>query len=62
VKQLRDDFGVTILLIEQNVSASLKIADRGYVMSHGAIIKEGNSKDLLKDPEIKEAFLGNTVV
>jgi branched-chain amino acid transport system ATP-binding protein len=62
VKQLRDDFGVTILLIEQNVSASLKIADRGYVMSHGVIIKEGNSKDLLKDPEIKEAFLGNTVV
>ncbi|MGD6830989.1 ABC transporter ATP-binding protein [Sutcliffiella halmapala] len=62
VKQLRDDFGVTILLIEQNVSASLKVADRGYVMSHGAIIKEGHSKDLLKDPEIKEAFLGTSVV
>lgn len=62
VKQLRDDFEVTVLLIEQNVSASLKIADRGYVMSHGSIIKEGNSKELLTDPEIKEAFLGHTVV
>lgn len=62
VKQLRDDFEVTVLLIEQNVNASLKIADRGYVMSHGSIIKEGNSKELLTDPEIKEAFLGHTVV
>lgn len=61
VKQLRDDFGVTVLLIEQNVSASLKIADRGYVMSHGSIIKQGESINLLNDPEIKEAFLGHTV-
>lgn len=61
VKQLRDEFGVTVLLIEQNVSASLKIADRGYVMSHGSIIKQGESINLLNDPEIKEAFLGHTV-
>lgn len=61
VKKLRDDFGVTVLLIEQNVSASLKIADRGYVMSHGSIIKQGESINLLNDPEIKEAFLGHTV-
>lgn len=62
VKRLRDEFEVTILLIEQNVSASLKIADRGYVMSHGSIIKEGQSSQLLNDPEIKEAFLGHSVV
>lgn len=62
VKRLRDEFGVTVLLIEQNVSASLKIADRGYVMSHGSIVKEGKSQNLLNDPEIKEAFLGHTVV
>ena len=61
VKQLRDEFEVTVLLIEQNVSASLKIADRGYVMSHGSIIKQGDSINLLNDPEIKEAFLGHTV-
>jgi branched-chain amino acid transport system ATP-binding protein len=62
VKRLRDEFGVTVLLIEQNVSASLKIADRGYVMSHGQIVKEGKARNLLNDPEIKEAFLGHTVV
>ncbi|MHC0036984.1 ABC transporter ATP-binding protein [Pseudoneobacillus sp. C159] len=62
VKQLRDEFAVTVLLIEQNVSASLKIADRGYVMSHGSIVKEGEARKLLNDPEIKEAFLGHSVV
>ncbi|OZM58590.1 branched-chain amino acid ABC transporter ATP-binding protein [Lottiidibacillus patelloidae] len=61
VKRLRDEFGVTVLLIEQNVSASLKIADRGYVMSHGSVIKQGSAKDLLNDQEVKEAFLGHTV-
>ncbi|WP_085505397.1 ABC transporter ATP-binding protein [Thalassobacillus devorans] len=61
VKQLRDELGVTILLIEQNVSASLKIADRGYVMSHGSIVKEGRAEDLLHNPEVKEVFLGHTV-
>jgi branched-chain amino acid transport system ATP-binding protein len=61
VKQLRNEYEVTVLLIEQNVSASLKIADRGYVMSHGNIIKQGDAKDLLNDQEVKEAFLGHTV-
>jgi branched-chain amino acid transport system ATP-binding protein len=62
VKSLNKELGVTVLLIEQNVSASLKIADRGYVMSHGSIVKEGTSKELLNDHEVKEAFLGHTVV
>ncbi|MFD1737295.1 ABC transporter ATP-binding protein [Bacillus salitolerans] len=61
VKKLNEDFGVTVLLIEQNVAASLKIADRGYVMSHGSIVKEGTSIDLLNDKEVKEAFLGHTI-
>ncbi|HWO75250.1 MAG TPA: ABC transporter ATP-binding protein [Bacillus sp. (in: firmicutes)] len=61
VKNLRDEFGVTVLLIEQNVNASLKIADRGYVMSHGSIVKEGTSAELLDDVEVREAFLGQTV-
>ena len=39
VRDLRAEFGTTILLIEQNVTASLKIADRGYVISHGEIVK-----------------------
>ncbi|WP_343799028.1 ABC transporter ATP-binding protein [Bacillus carboniphilus] len=61
VRNMRDEFGVTVLLIEQNVNASLKIADRGYVMAHGSIIKEGTSESLLNDTEVREAFLGHTL-
>ncbi|MFS0576865.1 ABC transporter ATP-binding protein [Sporosarcina sp. 179-K 3D1 HS] len=61
VRDLRDEFGTTVLLIEQNVNASLKIADRGYVISHGEIVKSGKSTELLNDPEVKEAYLGHTV-
>ncbi|MBM6618017.1 ABC transporter ATP-binding protein [Bacillus suaedaesalsae] len=61
VKSLRD-LGVTVLLIEQNVMGSLKIADRAYVMTHGTIKKEGLANELLQDKEVKEAFLGSTVV
>jgi branched-chain amino acid transport system ATP-binding protein len=61
VKKLRDQFGTTVLLIEQNVVASLKVADRGYVLSHGEIVKEDSSHALLNDKEVKEAYLGHTV-
>lgn len=61
IKKLRDQLGVTVLLIEQNVIASLKVADRGYVIAHGEIVKEGSSQELLNDKEVKEAYLGHTV-
>ncbi|WP_017727874.1 ABC transporter ATP-binding protein [Halalkalibacterium ligniniphilum] len=61
VSELRKEFGTTVLLIEQNVVSSLKIADRGYVISHGEIVKSGMANVLLKDKEIKEAYLGQTV-
>lgn len=61
VKKLRDTLGTTILLIEQNVVASLKIADRAYVMTHGEITKEGSSEDLIHDDEVREAYLGHHV-
>lgn len=61
VSNLRNQFGTTILLIEQNLHASLRVADRGYVISHGEIIKSGSSSELLNDPEVKEAYLGHTV-
>ena len=61
VRNLRDEFGTTILLIEQNIVATLKIADRGYVISHGEIVKDGSANELLNDPEVKEAYLGHSV-
>lgn len=57
ITKLRD-MGVTILLVEQNAMASLAIADRAYVMETGQIILEGDASDLVKDPEIIDAYLG----
>jgi branched-chain amino acid transport system ATP-binding protein len=50
--------GTTILLVEQNARLALKFAQRGYVIENGRIVLEGESGALLKDPEVKKAYLG----
>lgn len=50
--------GVSILLVEQNAMMALGIANRGYVMEKGRIIKEGKGVELLNDAEVKKAYLG----
>ncbi|MEN8150585.1 MAG: ABC transporter ATP-binding protein [Planctomycetota bacterium] len=50
--------GTTILLVEQNAHIALKIADRAYVMETGSIVKEGAGAELLGDPAIRAAYLG----
>mgnify|MGYP000931269873 FL=1 len=50
--------GVTILLVEQNANKALRIANRAYVLETGGIRMEGQAKDLLTDPRIKKAYLG----
>ena len=50
--------GVTILLIEQNAKKALEHSDFGYVMDMGRIVHRGNSRDLLYDEQIKQAYLG----
>ena len=52
------DMGKTILLIEQNASMALPIADRGYVLENGRIIMEGKGSELLADPKVIAAYLG----
>jgi len=49
---------VTILLVEQNASRALQIAQRAYVMESGLITMSGNAKDLLHDPKVRAAYLG----
>ena len=51
--------GVTILLIEQNANAALHIADTGYVMETGRIILKGTGAELLENPDVKKAYLGD---
>ncbi|MBW4056979.1 MAG: ABC transporter ATP-binding protein [Proteobacteria bacterium] len=50
--------GVTILLVEQNVFQSLKIADRAYVLETGRVVLSGSGSDLLSNDHVKKAFLG----
>jgi branched-chain amino acid transport system ATP-binding protein len=50
--------GISILLVEQNVPATLRIADRAYVLESGRIVKHDEAQTLLNDPYVKEAFLG----
>jgi len=50
--------GVTILLVEQNARLALELAHRGYVMESGAISLAGKASDLLNNPKVREAYLG----
>ncbi len=50
--------GTTILLVEQNASRALGLADRGYVMESGLITMDGEAKALLNDPKVRAAYLG----
>ena len=50
--------GVTILLVEQNASRALAIADRGYVMESGVVTMNGDAKAMLSDPRVRAAYLG----
>jgi branched-chain amino acid transport system ATP-binding protein len=50
--------GVTILLVEQNAKLALQAAHRGYVMDSGLITMSGNARDMLDDPKVQAAYLG----
>jgi len=52
------DQGTTVLMVEQDVQHSLSLSDRGYVLEHGRIVMEGTGKELLENPNIREAYLG----
>lgn len=50
--------GTTILIVEQNVTKTLSVSDRGYVLENGCIELEGQSSDLAGDPHVRKVFLG----
>ena len=54
--------GVTLLLVEQNASRALKIAQRAYVMESGQISMQGDAKTLLHDPKVRAAYLGESSI
>jgi len=58
IKKIAQEFGTTIVLVEQDVMNSLAISDRAYVMEHGKVAMEGTAEQLRNDPHIKAAYLG----
>ena len=52
--------GTTIMVVEQNSNAALRIADRGYVLAMGEVVLEGTAKELLGNEEVKKTYLGIT--
>jgi len=57
IGQMKDG-GLTVLLVEQNARAALKLADRGYVVETGQIVLEGTSRELLNNQDVQRAYLG----
>ena len=58
IKHINENDGVTILIVEQNVSLTLEAADYGYILENGSVVNEGSSADLLHDKSVQEAYLG----
>jgi len=61
VVELRDAYGLTVLLVEQNARSALKIANTGYVLETGRILLQGPSEDLLLNRDVQRAYLGRDV-
>lgn len=56
--ELREEFSLTILLVEQNAEVALRFADRGLVLAQGQIMLEGDAKSLMDDEEVRKIYLG----
>jgi branched-chain amino acid transport system ATP-binding protein len=56
--EIRDKLGITIVLVEQNASVALSIADRGYVLENGRVVLDGDAKRLKDHADIQEFYLG----
>jgi branched-chain amino acid transport system ATP-binding protein len=57
IKQIRA-LGRTVFVVEQNANMALSIADRGYVIQTGEVVLSGDAQDLLHDPSMQQAYLG----
>ena len=58
LRTLRDDIGLTVLLVEQNVRSALSIADQGVVMSLGRVVARNDAAALRTDDDLRHAYLG----
>lgn len=61
IKQLQNEAGITVLMVEQNAKSGLAISDRGYVLELGRERLEGPADQLLNDPKVAKLYLGGTI-
>jgi branched-chain amino acid transport system ATP-binding protein len=58
IRLLHEKRGLTVILVEQNVAVSLKLADHAYVLENGRIVMQGSGQDLLHDDRVRQAYMG----
>ena len=61
IREINQNDGVTVLLVEQNAAQALALADRGYVLETGEIVLQGSGSDLLADDRVRAAYLGEEI-
>jgi branched-chain amino acid transport system ATP-binding protein len=61
VKELKEQYGLTVLMAEQNFHQAIRIADRGSIIVHGEIVFEGGVKELEQNDLVKNYYLGSAV-
>jgi branched-chain amino acid transport system ATP-binding protein len=59
IEEINKTEGTTIVLVEQNANVALNLAQRGYVMETGRVVLEDRTSNLLENPEIRKAYLGD---
>lgn len=60
VKRLREQFGKSVLITDHNVAQTLKVCDRALIINDGQVFKEGTPREIINDPAVRAAYLGNT--
>ncbi|MBN1488525.1 MAG: LPS export ABC transporter ATP-binding protein [Phycisphaerae bacterium] len=60
IRRLREEHGVAILLTDHNVRETLSVTDRSYIIFEGRVLKQGNPRDLINDPQVRRTYLGST--
>ena len=58
IKELKDQYGLTVLMAEQNFHQAIRIADRGYIIVHGEIVFDGGVQELEQNELVKSYYLG----
>lgn len=58
IKRLRDEFGMTVLLVEQNAQLAISVSDYGYIMDRGRVVLDGSPDKLLANDDVREFYLG----